>query len=555
MRLTPLSKFFMTLVILGVVGYTGWHYYGTGAFRRFGVGPGANGAGGTSGTGGLGAVGGAGGAGGAGALAGQRGSGGRVDLAATKGGTAEGPARAPSAERGKRIVVGVNDFGGAYPGIVANDGAVAGPRSIFKQKGLDVEIKLIKGSKERLKAFEDGEVDVMLLSLDYLAGLMPEYRAKGVELRAFMMADWSRGNCGIVAKPQFKSIESLKTARIVTTKHTPTHYLLLSMLNRSNLRPDEIEQVKSNLVFATKTPLAGQMFERGDVDGVAIWEPYLSQATAGGKGRVLVTTETATNLIADVLFAREGFIKAHEADLPGFVHAWLEGVKLVDAEPDRAVKIISDAFKQPEAETRNILGKIKAATFADNRAFFGLEVEDSPYVRLFTEATRFWQKEGWVKSPMNPADGRWLKALEAVSRDYVKETVVEKFKFTAAKDKEGADPLLSKAVSIYFATGQDKLDPNARRVVDTFAETLQVFQNAYVRVEGNTDSVGNRAANVALSKRRAMAVVDYLVQRYKVEPTRFLAVGNGPDRPVGDNKTEAGREMNRRTEFKIIVNR
>ncbi len=539
MRLTPLSKFFITLVILGGLGYTGWHYYHRGAFKSLGFAPGAAVGAGAAGDGGV---------------AAEPGPSGKADPAVTKGGKSGAPTEGAHGDRGKRIVVGVNDFGGAYPGIVANDGALPGPRSIFKQKGLEVEIKLIKGSAERLKAFEQGEVDVMLLSLDYLAGLMPEYRAKGVELRAFMMADWSRGNCGIVAKPQFKSIESLKTARIVTTKHTPTHYLLLSMLNRSNLKPDEIEQVKSNLVFATKTPLAGQMFMRGEVDGVAIWEPYLSQATAGGKGRVLVTTETATNLIADVLFARLDFIKAHEADLPAFVHAWLEGVKLVASEPDRAVKVISDAFKQPEAETRNILGKIKAATFADNRAFFGLEVEDSPYVRLFLEATRFWQKEGWVKAPMAPADGRWLKALEAVSKDYLNETVVEKFKFAAAKEKEGADPLLSKAVSIYFATGQDKLDPNARKVVDTFAETLQVFQNAYIRVEGNTDSVGNRTANVALSKRRAMAVVDYLVQRFKVEPARFLAVGNGPDQPVGDNKTDAGREMNRRTEFKIIAN-
>ena len=52
-----------------------------------------------------------------------------------------------------------------------------------------------------------------------------------------------------------------------------------------------------------------------------------------------------------------------------------------------------------------------------------------------------------------------------------------------------------------------------------------------------------------------MAVIDYLVQRHKFEPTRFIAVGNGPDKPVGDNKTDEGRELNRRTEFKLIANR
>ncbi|HEY3356378.1 MAG TPA: phosphate ABC transporter substrate-binding/OmpA family protein [Polyangia bacterium] len=525
MRLTPLSKTFIAVVVLGVVGYTGYYYYGRGGlpFLKKGAGPAA--------------------------------ADGGAAVAPSGAGARAGAGKAP-VRTGRRIVVGVNDFGGAYPAIVANDGATPGPRSIFKQKGLDVEIKLIKGSKERLKAFDAGEVDVMLLSLDYLAGLMPEYRAKGVELRAFMMADWSRGNCGIVAKPQFKSIESLKTARIATTKHTPTHYLLLSLLARSNLKPADIDQVKQNLVFVTKTPLAGDVFQRGESDAVAIWEPYLSQAAASGKGKLLVSTETATNLIADVLYARIEFLKANEEVLPDFVRAWLEGVRLMETEPQRAVDVISAAFKQPADETRNVIAKIKPATFADNRAFFGLDVEDAPALRLFTEAARFWQREGWVKTPVDGADLRWMKALEAVAKDHATERVVEKFAFKGeAAPQATADPLLTKSISIYFASGSDKLDPNARKVVDAFAETLSVFQNAYVRVEGNTDAVGGRPANVALSKRRAMAVVEYLVARHKLEPRRFIAVGNGPDKPVGDNKTDEGRELNRRTEFKLIANR
>jgi NitT/TauT family transport system substrate-binding protein len=83
---------------------------------------------------------------------------------------------------------------------------------------------------------------------------------------------------------------------------------------------------------------------------------------------------------------------------------------------------------------------------------------------------------------------------------------------------------------------------------------LAEFGNAYVRVEGNTDNVGSRTANVALSKKRAAALVDYLVTQHGLDRARFVAVGNGPDKPVGDNSTEAGREINRRTEFAIIPN-
>ncbi len=262
------------------------------------------------------------------------------------------PAAPPTKRDPKRIVVGVNDFGGAYPGVVANDGATPGPRSRFTAAGLDVEFKLIRGSKERLQAFDDGEVDVMLLSLDYFANLVPIYKDKGVDLKAFLMADWSRGNLGIVAKPTIKSIEGLKDAKIATTRNTPTHYFLINLLKRSNLTAAEIDKIKSNLVFATKTPQAGEMFQRGEVDAVAIWEPHLSQAAAGGKGRVLVSTATASNLIADVLFARTDFLARREADIPRFVHAWFEGVKAIEKDAGASVTTVAQAFKQTDDETR-----------------------------------------------------------------------------------------------------------------------------------------------------------------------------------------------------------
>ena len=95
----------------------------------------------------------------------------------------------------------------------------------------------------------------------------------------------------------------------------------------------------------------------------------------------------------------------------------------------------------------------------------------------------------------------------------------------------------------------------SREAMQGFAEQLVgIFQNAYVRVEGNTDSVGSRATNKALSEKRARAVVSYLTSRHRFDPARFVAVGNGPDRPVADNKSTQGRDWNRRTDFRIVPN-
>jgi NitT/TauT family transport system substrate-binding protein len=452
-------------------------------------------------------------------------------------------------------VVGVNDFGGAYPALVANDGATPGPASLFTKEGLDVEIKLVRGSKERLDQFNAGQIDVMLLTLDYFANLAADYHARGTDVETFFFADWSRGNLGIVAKPKYTSIESLRDARVVTTRNTPTHYFLLTLLDRSNMKPGDIEVVKQGLVFAKKTPLAGEMFQRGEADAVAIWEPHLSQAMKNGGGKMLVSTATATNLIGDVLFARKSFLDEHAAQMPAFLRAWLAGARRLGDESTAAagVEIIAHAFGQTTAETHDVLTKIKPATYADNRSFFGLETETSPYRRLFDEAARIWKREKVIAELPDARKLLRTSFLEALAPENKDERVVEAFRFDPRKAT--GEAILSKSASIYFASGSAELDANARKIVDQFSEEMVgVFQNAYLRVEGNTDSVGRPAANRVLSEKRARAVADYLIGRHHFERDRFVAVGNGPDRPVGDNKTAQGREWNRRTDFRIVPN-
>jgi NitT/TauT family transport system substrate-binding protein len=444
-----------------------------------------------------------------------------------------------------KLVVGVNNYGGTYPAVVANDGLIAGRDSPFAAAGLDVEVRLLIKPEERLAAFERGEVDVVLLSLDYLANQAPVFRDKGVELQAFLMADWSRGNLGIAATPRLTSIEDLKDAKVATSKNTPSHYLLLTLLEKSNLGADQIDKLKP--VFVTKTEAAGDKFWRGEVDAAVIWEPYLSQAIAGGKGHVLVSTATASHLVPDVLFARASFLKDHEAEMVTFARTWFEGVARMKRDPQGSARIIAGALGQ----TLDIMRKVKLTTVADNREFFGLETQDPPYLKLFEDASRLWQKVGLIKTPVDGASTRWLKPLEVLAREHRDENVEEDYRFDRCLTATSA-PLLTKTVSVYFAFNDGKLTAEARNQVDSAAEILSVFGNACVRVVGHADSIGSAASNKWFSERRAAAVVDYLVSR-GFQRERFQVLGAGSD-TRDDNTTEVGRSRNRRTDFEIHVN-
>jgi outer membrane protein OmpA-like peptidoglycan-associated protein len=75
--------------------------------------------------------------------------------------------------------------------------------------------------------------------------------------------------------------------------------------------------------------------------------------------------------------------------------------------------------------------------------------------------------------------------------------------------------------------------------------------NFSVRIEGHTDSKGNKRLNKRLSLKRAEAVRQYLIKK-GIAPTRIIAAGYGDTKPIADNTTEFGRRLNRRTEVVII---
>jgi outer membrane protein OmpA-like peptidoglycan-associated protein/opacity protein-like surface antigen len=83
-------------------------------------------------------------------------------------------------------------------------------------------------------------------------------------------------------------------------------------------------------------------------------------------------------------------------------------------------------------------------------------------------------------------------------------------------------------------------------------DILVTAEDLWVSVEGHTDSVGDEAYNMTLSRRRAEAVRDFLVEHYsQLNTGQFTVQDFGEARPVADNDTAEGRRTNRRVEIKV----
>lgn len=119
----------------------------------------------------------------------------------------------------------------------------------------------------------------------------------------------------------------------------------------------------------------------------------------------------------------------------------------------------------------------------------------------------------------------------------------------AAQCQTRFDQLLADR-NIQFATGSATIRSESHELLDELAAASLTCPDAQIQVAGHTDSVGADDSNLRLSQRRAESVAAHLASK-SVDPKHLVARGYGESRPVGDNRTAAGRAKNRRIELSV----
>jgi outer membrane protein OmpA-like peptidoglycan-associated protein len=164
------------------------------------------------------------------------------------------------------------------------------------------------------------------------------------------------------------------------------------------------------------------------------------------------------------------------------------------------------------------------------------------------------------KAAGNTAVGAIIGAAVGGTGGYLIGNYMDKQAAELKRDLEGAEiERVGEGIKITFhkgiefATNSADLTGTTRTNLSDLAKVLNKYNDTNVLIEGHTDSTGKREYNQTLSEKRAKSVSSYL-KTLGVAGSRLTDVGYGPDQPIGDNATEAGRQQNRRVEVAIFAN-
>jgi NitT/TauT family transport system substrate-binding protein len=534
-KMTGLTKGFLAIIALGLIGSAGWNFF----------------------------------------LKDKLAAGGPASQAAAPGASkAPGGTPAPAAPRsgqlgsaGNPLRVSIVSFHGYAPALVANGNSLkTQPNSIYAKQGVNVEFVINDDIPTLTTLFESKAAQCAWRTSDFWAQEHPNLRNSGHDAKAVMIVDNTQGADAVIARdPAVQKIEDLAGKTVGLLQYTPSHGMLIDAIDNSSLTARAKKQIKPVFIKADEgTAGVRAAFVAGNVDAAVLWDPDLALAVRDVKGaHVIYSTRTATNLIYDVMVCDQRELAKPE-NLPvfqKFVDGWLEGVSAAKASPDLAVEALVAteeyfkllASKEGKPFVKGLFGNLLWTDLADNARALGLAGGVNHYERVYSRFDQIYRSEGSLANPKSPVIGaqesfdyRFIKtALQRNSQAQASaakpvETFTEQGRATAM----ASSAVVTKPVSVGFASGSSELSKRAQQVIDR--EMVPFIENngsAYFELSGNTDSVGSAQANEALSQARAKAVASYLEKQWEIPRSRLRVVGNGSSRPLCDESNPAASDM------------
>ena len=477
----------------------------------------------------------------------------------------------------------LNVWAGWAPIIYANDGFK--PGKVWQAPGgkpFKVELVLIDNPVTMRDAYAAGEVHIGWGTLDmvplFLEGLVDRTGApkdSRVMPRIFQQVDFSNGGDGIVVRDSIKTVKDLAGKKLVLAQNSPSQFFALNMLVAGGLQPGDVDMVYTDDAFQAAAAFNAQK----DLAGCVSWAPDIYNLEKAKGNRMLVTTQTANRLIADIWFARADFAKDHPDKIEAIVRGIFDAMADLKTEgaKAKAAELMAAGYNIPATDTLAMLGDAHSTNWAENYQFFINRNNPANFERIWKQAYYLYRRVGAISNPPVPFDqvmdfsviqklGGEKKYAETKD-EYTRALPPKTLSQIRAENEE----ILTNTVVIHFFPNswdlrkkivrridgkdvEEPYDPSIDLVLDEVGALAKQFGNSRIVIEGHTDSSMKGQVPPAmvkeLSRQRAGSVKESLVGKYEFDENRFAVDGVGWDRPA-DPEQPDNHALNRRVEIKV----
>ncbi|MDA1232424.1 MAG: ABC transporter substrate-binding protein, partial [Planctomycetota bacterium] len=270
----------------------------------------------------------------------------------------------------------LNVWAGWAPIIHANEGFQ--PNKIWTTKeGKEFRVQLVLADnpvdmrdKYAVGDFHIGwaTVDMLPLFMEGFVDSTGKPRDSRIMPRVYQQVDWSNGGDGIVVRDDIRTVRDLRGKTIVLAQNSPSQYFALSMLVAGGVQPGEV-----NFKYTTDAFEAAAAFQADkSIAACVSWAPDIYKLSELPGNRMLVNTQTANKLIADVWFARADFAKDHPDLIEGIVRGILDSIEALKAQEakQKVAEWMAAGYSIPATECLGMLGDAHWTNYAENRQFF-----------------------------------------------------------------------------------------------------------------------------------------------------------------------------------------
>jgi ABC-type nitrate/sulfonate/bicarbonate transport system substrate-binding protein/outer membrane protein OmpA-like peptidoglycan-associated protein len=485
----------------------------------------------------------------------------------------------------------------------------------FREAGLDLTLQLENDFAKQVQAVLDGKTPYLRGTMGMINAAAEVVKSAGTDLVVIVQLTWSTGGDTMTVRPSVRTPNDLKGKTIALQLYGPHMDYMANLLHNAGVRPAQVSlrwlKELTLPTYDTQGAIvdAVSAFAADDkLDAVMAISPDALKLTSNGtvgtgaegsvKGaRLLLSTKTASRIIADVYAVRKDYLDAHRAEVQKFVHAVLRSQEALTAllankaaQQAKYRQILAKAADlllgapQATADVEGMLGDCEFVFHAGNVAFFTGVGTTRTLTTLTEEIQPAFLDMGLLTRRV---------ALQAAGWDYNQLTAglqqtrtTAAPKFDPARAQQAVERQLAVEPGAWETEGtlfviEVTFDPNQSvfaedRYANDYQKALQVAQTyggALVVIEGHSDPLGilqaqqkgeraevlDQMRQVAknLSLARANAVRSSFIQYSKdhgisIDQTQFIAIGRGVEAPkFSPPRTKEEWAANRRVRFVI----